>query len=195
MDRAFGMLFEFTIRRVIGHDGYGMAGLVPGSRSHRALLQRVVRVYMKDANGLDTSVERRSSILGSLGRVNEGLKAKGGVPSWELVYELFNLTSRLLGYDDGFSGEKRYRFAHWQSEDDFRRWSTDAFDLFHAKNDAVALRRAVVVQLHDAGVDDFKIALVLNTTEYAVKVLRGVRKSRKRAIEEPVEIEDDAGER
>lgn len=43
---------------------------------------------------------------------------------------------------------------------------------YHDKRDAISVRRTVIEDLKSKGFDDFKISLVLNTTEYEVKQLR-----------------------
>ena len=45
-------------------------------------------------------------------------------------------------------------------------------DSLKDRRDAVSLRREVVESLKTKGLEDFKIALVLNTSEYKVKQLR-----------------------
>ena len=55
---------------------------------------------------------------------------------------------------------------------------------YYDKKNAIAVRRSVVQNLKLQGLDDYKIALVLNITEYQVKKLCAVPSSR--------ESEDDA---
>ena len=54
---------------------------------------------------------------------------------------------------------------------------------YYDKKKAVAVRKEVVAHLKAQGLSDYRIALVLNTTEYAVKKLRASK-----------EVEADEGE-
>ena len=43
---------------------------------------------------------------------------------------------------------------------------------YYDKKNAIAVRRHVVAHLKDQGLSDYRVALVLNTTEYEVKKLK-----------------------
>jgi len=110
--------------------------------------------------------------MAALERVSRELTASDH-PSWGLVYSLLRLTLRLYGF--GYDGAKCYSLAYWQTPE--QRHTEELFEggdsrWQNERADAVSLRRQVVEELSGKGIDDFKIALILNTSEYAVKQLR-----------------------
>ena len=115
---------------------------------------------------------KKKVLMAALEEVSSELTASDH-PSWDLVYRLLRLTLRLYGF--GYAGTRCYSLAYWQTPD--QRLTEELFEggysrLQNGRADAVSLRRQVVEDLSGKGIDDFRIALVLNTSEYAVKQLR-----------------------
>lgn len=96
-------------------------------------------------------------------------------PSWDIVYRLFRLCMRLFGFDY-MSGARCYTPAYWQTLDQRHTVrimeSEDPMQGYEEGKDAIYIRRGVIEDLKKKGLDDFKISLVLNASEHAIKQLR-----------------------
>jgi hypothetical protein len=168
-----GMDFELTMRLLFGDKAYQIAGTEANPKHRREWLQKSVRELLRITNALDATPRQKQVLLAALDAISKKLKPTDQ-PSWELVYQLLRLAMRLYGF--GYAGARCYSLAYWQTPEQRR-----AEELFEGKDstesqaertDAVSIRRAVVEKLSGEGVDDFKIALVLNISEHAVKQLR-----------------------
>ena len=89
---------------------------------------------------------------------------------------LLAFIGRLLGVSYN-RGAILYTVSYWQS--DSQRFTSAVFDGVKAeddyrseKQDAVSIRKHIVESLTQQGISDFKVAVILNTTEYEVKQLR-----------------------
>ena len=170
MDR--GMDFELTMRLLFGDKAYQIAGTEANPRHRREWLQKSVRELLRVTNALDATPRQKKVLMAALEEVSSESTASDH-PSWNLVYRLLRLTLRLYGL--GYAGARCYSLAYWQTPD--QRLTEELFEggysrLQNERADAVSLRRQVVEDLSGKGIDDFRIALVLNTSEYAVKQLR-----------------------
>lgn len=171
MDR--GMNFELTMRLLFGDRAYQIAGTEANPKHRREWLQKTVRELLRLTNALDATPRQKKALMAALDAVFRELKPTDQ-PPWELIYQLLRLTMRLYGF--GYAGARCYSLAYWQTPE--QRYTEELCEgkghtrpqAEHA--DAVSLRRSVVEKLSGEGVDDFNIALVLNTSEYAVKQLR-----------------------
>ncbi len=172
MDR--GMKFETTMRLLFGEKAYQTAGAESSPKHRREWLQRVVRELLRLVNTLDTTPRHKTMLMRELEEVSRSLK--GAVdPSWDIVYRLFRLCMRLFGFDY-VSGARCHTPVYWQTPDQrFTNRMLDGGDPmggYQEEKDAISIRRDVVEDLKKKGLDDFKISLVLNTSEFAVKRLR-----------------------
>jgi hypothetical protein len=100
---------------------------------------------------------------------------RSDTPSWVLVYRLLALVGRMLGYD--FRGGARlHSISYWQSPGQYYQSDLlsngDPLQHFYDDRNAVEIRKDVVKELSGKGLSDFKIALVLNTSEYQIAKLR-----------------------
>jgi hypothetical protein len=169
MDR--GMDFELTMRHLFGDKAYQIAGTEVIPKHHSKWLQKTVRELLRLTNVLDTTPRHKRGLMASLEEVSKELR-KADQPSWELIYDLLRLTFRLYGF--GYGGTRCYSLAYWQTPEQRHTEELSDREGFTqaGAEDAVSLRGQVVEDLSSRGVDDFSIALVLNTSEYAVKQLR-----------------------
>ena len=63
---------------------------------------------------------------------------------------------------------------------------------YNDRKDAVSVRRSVVEDLKKKGLDDFKVSLVLHTSEYEIKQLRSnpaLNRTRRKRLERPLHEE------
>jgi hypothetical protein len=168
------MEFEMTMRLVLGEKAYHIADFQGSPGGRREWLTKVLRELTNDIDALDTTARHKQMLMGEVEAISTLLKDDDN-PSWSLVYRFLRLASRLLGYDY-VRGAKCHSLAYWQTTG--QNLNTVVFeggdimqDHYDKKN-AIAIRRSVVDNLKAQGFNDYKIALVLNTTEYQVKKLR-----------------------
>lgn len=172
MDTA--MEFELTMRLLFGEKAYHIADFEANPSGRREWLQKSIRKLTRVVNDLDTTHRHKQRLMADLDTISKLLK---GIkePSWDLVYRFLRLVSRLLGYDY-VRGAKCHSLLYWQSPEQHLTSHVlsggDIMQNYYDRKDAISVRRAVVEDLKSKGLDDFKISLVLNTTEYEVKQLR-----------------------
>ena len=172
MDTA--MVFELTMRIIFGDKAYQIASSEGNPAHRREWLQKAVRKFMRDVNDLDSTPRHKQGLMMELEAISTLLKGKKE-PSWELMYRFIRLVSRLLGYYYA-KGEKCHSPVYWQSQWQYYTAHIfnggDAMQDYYDRKDAISVRRSIVEELKSKGLDDFKISLILNTTEYKVKQLR-----------------------
>jgi hypothetical protein len=171
-----GMYFEMTMRLLFGDKtAYHIADSEMNPARRRVWLQRTVRKFMLLVDNLDTTPSHKSRMMTDLETIANSLK---GVrePSWTLVYGLLHLCMHVLGFDSEF-GVTCHTLAYWQTPAQHQHTRPRPAEGLIMQNlsdrqDVISLRRAIVADLNSKGLDDFKIALVLHTSEYEVKNLR-----------------------
>lgn len=171
MDR--GMQFEITMRILFGDKAYQIAGTDANPKHRREWLQKATHKMLRLVNTLDTTPRHKAMLMAELEAVYQVLKGTPE-PSWEIVYRLFRLCMRLFGFDH--FGVRCHMPAYWQTpahrhtERIFH--GGDPMREYQEGKDAISIQRDIVEELRRKGLDDFKISLVLNTSEYAIKQLR-----------------------
>jgi len=93
---------------------------------------------------------------------------------YKLLIYLLRLISALLGFR-GLKGATLYSAFYWQSKGQYyaeqlNSGADSMIDYYDIEN-AVSIRKELVKELKEKGLSDFKIAQVLNMTEYQVKKL------------------------
>jgi hypothetical protein len=168
-----GMDFEITMRLLFGDKADHIAGSNYIPKFRNKWLQKAIRRITRDVNDLDTTPDHKRMLMGDLDAIYQLLKGKQD--PWALVYRFLCLASELLGY--GYiQGDKCHTPFYWQSQGQYYTACTrnggDIMQNYDDRKNAISVRRSVVEELKSKGLDDFKISLVLNTTEYEVKRLR-----------------------
>ena len=165
MDTA--MHFEQTMGLLFGKKAYQIAGQEANPKHRREWLQKAIRKLLREVNALDTTPHHKKVLMMELDAISELFKGAKD-PSWDLIYRFLRLSFCLLGFGHTpvyYQTEGQYYTAH------IRRGG-DVMQNYHDCKDAVSLRRSVVEYLKKQGFDDFKISLILNTSEYDIKQLR-----------------------
>jgi len=172
-----GMEFEVAMRLLFGEKAYHIAGSELNPASRREWLQKPVRKLLRVVNDLDTTPRHKQVLMSELEAVSKLLKGAED-PSWELVYRLLRLIMQLLGYDF-LRGSRCHTVTYHQTPEQHRTSVVlnggDPMQIYYDQKNAVAVRQQVIERLKREGLDDFKISLVLNTTEYEVKQVRATR--------------------
>ena len=172
MDTA--MEFELAMRMLFGDKAYHIAAQHGNSSARREWLTKALRHLERDVDTLDTTVRHKERLMAEMDILLVLLKQQKD-PSWDLVYSSLRLVMRLLGYDY-VPGARCHTATYWQSTG--QHWHSVVAEGGHVmqdyydKRNAISVRRSVVLDLKAQGLDDYKIALVLNTTEYQIKQLR-----------------------
>lgn len=168
------MVFEMTMRILFGDKAYHIAGAERHPTHRRNWLQKATRKLMRNINDLDTTLRHKQMLMAEAESISKLLKA-AKEPSWGLIYRFFRLTSRLLGYDS-VRGMRCHSLLYWQSPEQYYTAhyfkGGDVMQNYYDQKDAISIRRSIVEDLKSKGFDDFKISMVLNTSEYEVKRLR-----------------------
>lgn len=174
MDPIIEMQFEYTMQLFFHKGAEHIAGQA-NSRTHRRdWLLKALCVILKQIDRIETTPRHRQVLMANVEAVQHSLR-RDSEPSWELAFRLFAVVGRLLGFDFN-AGARCHTLAYYQTPS--QHFTADLLAHGHPaeheqdKKDAVTLRGQVISSLKSAGVSDFKIALVLNTTEYEVKKLR-----------------------
>jgi hypothetical protein len=169
-----GMHFETTMRLLFGEKAYQIAGTEANPKHRREWLQRAVRELLCTINTLDTTPRHKQMLMTELEVIADLLKGAKEA-SWELVYRFLRLSSRLIGFDY-VQGARCHTPVYYQSSNQYFTSQIldggDPMQDYYDKKNAISVRQSIVKDLKAKGFDDFKISLVLNTTEYEVKKLR-----------------------
>jgi hypothetical protein len=176
------MEFENTMRVLFGEAAYRIAGTETNPKHRRKWLQKSLRKLLRLVDALDTRPRHKKILMAELEAVSRALREATDQPSWELVYLFLRLSVTLFGFD---AGARCYTLAYWQTPGQRDAECRDPMWTHQERKDAISLRKEVVDQLRGKGFDDFKISLLLNTSEYAVKRLcsnprlKGTRRKRR----------------
>lgn len=168
------MLFERTLGIFFGMKAaYQTAGQESTPRARRDWIRRVLMNAIRRIDEIEVSTSHKQSMMQHAEYALEAIE-KSEQPSWKFIYHLIALLGKLLGYQDGTIV---HSLSYWQT--DGQRWSSavkagggSVDNFYEEKDDAVSIRSNVVGQLKKQGLSDFKISLVLHTTEYKVRQLR-----------------------
>jgi hypothetical protein len=167
------MLFEFTMRLYFGDKAYQTAGQVNNPKHRREWLRKVIRLLMKQIDTLDTTPRHKQVLMANAEAIRDAI-GRNDAPSWDLILRLVAFIGRLLGLDF-HRGSRCHSIAYFQTPAQYYTADLlahgDALQDYD-KKDAVSIRREVIAFLKGKGLSDFKVALVLHTTEYEVKKLQ-----------------------
>ena len=168
------MDFEITMRLLFGEKAYHIADQHGSTKGRRAWLTKAIEMLTREIDTLDTTVRHKQMLMGELEAIADLVKRESE-PSWDIVYRFLRLASRLLGFDY-VRGARCHTPTYWQTPaqnlNSVVFEGGDIMQDYYDKKNAIAVRRSVVQDLKSQGLNDYKIALVLNITEYQVKKLR-----------------------
>lgn len=168
------LLFEHTLYLFFGDEACQTAGQANHPMHRRTWLRKVCRLILKRIDTLDTTPRLKESLLSTVEYASEEIRADHQ-PTWRLVFRLFALTGKLLGYRS-HKGAIIDLVPHWRHEalyltEKILRGGSRS-RRYDDKQAARSERRQIVGLLKKQGLSDRKIALVLRTSEYEVRQLR-----------------------
>ena len=168
MDPSYEMLFEMTMRMFLGDDAYQTAGQVHNEKYRKEWYRKSLKKIVKRVQEIDTTTGHKESIAHCAERALAAL-AERPFNETKLSILLLALVGSLLGFVA--TGTIPLYLRTFNTEAASKR--TDVVDLMRDyRENSIAVRRRIVNQLGKEGLNDFQIALVLNTSEYQVKKLR-----------------------
>lgn len=167
-----GMRFEMTICLLFGDKAYKIAGTEANAKHRKEWLQKAVRKLLRVVDDLDTTPRHKQMLMTELEAITELLKGAKEA-SWDLVYRFLRLSIRLLGFDA--QGAKCHTLMYFQTPNQHLTTQLyrggDRSQDYNDKMNAIVIRKSIIEDLKAQGMDDFKISLVLNTSEYEIKKL------------------------
>jgi DNA-binding CsgD family transcriptional regulator len=167
-DAHFPMLFEITMQMFFGQDVCNIASQVGNEKHRKEWYRKVLRKIIKETQKIDTSTNHKESIAHWSESALKVLSERHFNETKFCLY-LLGLVGSLLGF-----------VAAGTAPVYLRTFSTEAMSrgidmtelMRDYNNNSITVRRRIINQLKEEGLDDFQIALVLNTSEYQVKKLR-----------------------
>jgi hypothetical protein len=173
-DEVTAMLFEHTLRLFFGDEAAHTAGKAHHPASRHYWLKKVCRLTLTRIDGLKTTPRLKESLRSTVEYTSEEIRADHQ-PTWRLVFRLFALTGKLLGYRS-HKGALLDLVPAWRNEAQSltekmlragRRPRRD-----DGNKGARVVRRQIVRLLKRQGVSDGTIAEALRTSKYEVQQLR-----------------------
>jgi len=172
--RDIALTFEGTMRGFLGDAAYQTAGLASNPRSRANVIRRSLRKTLKAVDSTETALPHKERLMSSVEAALQSVRAEPH-PSWEFAFSLLRLVAGLVGFDPN-SGRRVRNLAYWQSPaqhyGELVAAGGDPLQAHHERSSIIATRQELVQLLKGRGLPDFRIALVLNTTEYQVARLR-----------------------
>ena len=170
----FSMEFELSMRQFFGDEGYKLAGVEYSKDIVCKWLQKAIKKMMKDVMEIDTTTRHKERMVGDLEQLL-GLTKKSEDP-WRIIYRLFFLCSRFLGYDYITGTSYHIPFYHQTRSQNFyskvAAGTNDSRDEMKDRENILTKQKGLIEVLKKDGFDDFKIGLILGMSEYKVKKLR-----------------------
>jgi len=166
--------FEYMVRLFLGPKADHIASCETNERNRRSWLQKVIKRMLKQIDSIDTTTRHKQILLAEVDSLYRRMKSQIASP-WDINYSLFRLCGLLLGFDS-IRGVVLHTPVYHQTKAQYYGENImeggDPLLNYYDEKDAIAIRKRLVDELKEKGLDDFKIALVLNITEYQVKKLR-----------------------
>lgn len=167
MDTGYEMLFERTVRSFLDDKAYNIAGQAHNERARREWYRKILKMVSKRIDLIDANATHKERIEFWCGRLLD-LTSQKRLDEQSFLLYLLLLVRALLGYP-GFAAPAYFRPPGEPPKTfDDAETSQETYD----KKSVTGIRRRLIAQLRAENLNDFQIALVLNTTEYRVKRLR-----------------------
>ncbi len=179
MKNDYRMDFECCIRQFLGDEAYHIADFANDDTSARLWYRKCIKKMKKRVDSLDTTTRHKEMLLMELNDLEERLKQKKVLGSKELVVDLFQLISRLFGYDvvsGKIYNEPFYHQTYGQyfmEETSWKKAGKNWHEIHteETKN-VITWKKSICRVLKEKGLNENTIARILNITEYQVKKMR-----------------------
>jgi len=168
------LFFEYTMTLFFGNKADNCAGQERNEKHRKEWLQKTAKVIMNRVAKLDTTTRHLQILSANAEAFSKALKNHTLEP-WNIIYILLRLCGVLLGFDCR-KGYILHNLIYHQTRNQYytnnHLEGGDPLQYYYDEKDAISIRKEIVKKLKDKGLRDFKIALILNTTEYQVKKLK-----------------------
>jgi hypothetical protein len=170
---GFELHFEMTIRSFLGNDADHIANQAFDDTSRKRWYAKALKKVIGLINDLDTTTRHKEQMIlwaeSSLNAVTKEFDEQ------KLLLYLFRLSGSLLGFS-GIKGSMLHTPIYSQTHGQYYTEETfsggDVMQDYYDKENIIAVRRSLVLELKIKGFTDFKIGQILNISEYQVKKLR-----------------------
>ena len=165
------MDFEHMLRQYFGDKSYGDQGLRNNPTAFWKELKGVIQKVEDKVLEIDTTSRHKSMILSEVERIRHDLEYKN---EQTLVIHLFSLISRLLGFDylKGYLNTPFYHQTSGQHHSQVILEGGDPLQHYHDEKNIIVIRKETLSHLKGKGYSDYKIAKIMNTSEYQIKKLK-----------------------
>ncbi len=168
------ILFEFVLRRFLGEKAHYTASSENFDRSRNQWLRKVAKKMSIEINSIDTHDDHKEQLHFFTDKFRSALGTKSP-DERVLIYSLLGLVASLLGFYST-RGAKLASLSYSRTAEEYYAAlllkGGDALEAYYDGSNVVNIRWQVVADLKAKGVDDFHIAMALNTSESAVKRLK-----------------------
>lgn len=167
------MDFEYMLRQFLGDKTYGLQGIRENETAMRRQLKKVIKKIERRIDGLDTTNRHKEMLFREVEKLKDDFKNQN-IDPWTVIIHLLSLISRLLGYDylKGFINTPMYYQTNSQYYSQIIYEGGDAMQNYYDQKNLVHIRKEVYKELKEKGYSDFKVAQIMNTTEYKIKKLK-----------------------
>jgi len=167
------MDFEGMLRQFFGDKSYGDQALRTNPTAMKMKLKKVLIKLERRVQELETTERHKERMLNEIERLRKDL-SQSKVDPWTLVIHSFSLISRLLGYDyqKGYINTPIYYQTHNQHYSQIIFEGGDVMQSYYDSKNLITLRREVYLELKKGRHSDFRIAQIMNTTEYEINKLK-----------------------
>lgn len=167
------MDFEYMLRQFLGNKAFQTQGLRSNPKIIKRELRKILRKISKKIDNIDTTTRHKELLMHEIEKLQYDLEFKN-IDLWTIIIHLFTLISRLLGYD--YHGVHINTPVYFQSENQYYIQIVldggDVIQDYYDKKNIITIRKKLYKELKNKNYSDFKIAQILNMSEYQIKKLK-----------------------
>lgn len=172
----YSMDFELSMRQFFGEQAYHIADQAYDPKYMKRWFIKSVRKMKKDVVKIDTTTRHQERLMSDLDQLEKSIKSSDN--QWNIIFRLFFLCSRLLGYD--YIGGFSYHIPFYHQTKDQHYWSKAKENKdFHIIDEhssdlknTITKQKEIIKSLKSEGYDDFHISLIIGISEYQIKKLK-----------------------
>jgi len=165
VDPVYEMLFETTMRVFLGNGADQVAGQVYNEKHRKQWYRKSLKKVIKKVQEIETTTKHKESIAYYSEHALEALNERH-FNETKLSLYLLSLIGSLLGFVTTGTTPVYLRTFHTEA---LSKAADEVELMLDYDKNSVSVRKRIINQLREEGLNDFQIALVLNTSEYQVK--------------------------
>ena len=151
----------------LGQKAHQIASVANNPKYRRQYIKKVSNKIKVRIDKLDTTMDHKRSIMGLLECFDSALSKDN---TSKMICILLRLCGSLLGFK---RGAVLRMLVYWQDNNQYYSermlQGGDPLEDYCDKKNAISIRTKIIKDLKADGINTFKIALILNTTEYEIK--------------------------